>query len=95
MVSQKEDKAGSFRASGHETVHKECVFDEEQGEMVEVGCRDEEWLNGREAMPHQTCLSRGCTSQLPLALTQVVWLAVTVLQSTSSAARIWPSAYQL
>ena len=54
-----------------ETVHKECVFDIEQGGMVEVGNKDEDWLNGREAMPHERRLSFSRSGSLPASLSQV------------------------
>ena len=40
-------------------MHRKCVLDEDTGEMVELGYADEDWLNGRQEMPHKRRSSFG------------------------------------
>lgn len=73
VAGQEKDKpqsGGRPRKSAPVTVHKDCVLDEETGEMVELGHRDEDWLNGRQQMPHERRDSLSHSGSLPSALSQ-------------------------
>ena len=76
LVGQRLEDQGLQEGEGpslqsFKTVHKECVYDEEQGEMVEVGNKDEQWLNGHAAMPHERRSSSSGSGELPASLSQV------------------------
>ena len=50
--------------------------------MVQVGNVDEDWLNGRQEMPHERRASFGQTTQAPATLSQVSYLLTDLASHT-------------